>query len=282
MTHQSMNNMNRIIFYFFLFTCLITLLSSCEKSDSIDLYGARPVVQGYLSAGDSISIEITKEIPIGSADTIAEPLTGLDILISTGGQSIALIETQPGIYTSNQKIISELTYTLEFEYGGKLVTAHTTVPTPPVDFAMSASELAIAQIVFGGGGFPGGFSGLPDPVLLTWTNTDQSYYLTSYINTDTIQVPIFSGGPNFRGRGRIAFNPPTQGISAQIQPFQLEYYGLYHIGLLHVQPEYAALYENNNQLSSINIAPPPTNIENGLGIFTGYAQTTLNLLVKKQ
>ncbi|MGB3531606.1 MAG: hypothetical protein WBB35_19785, partial [Saprospiraceae bacterium] len=84
------------------------------------------------------------------------------------------------------------------------------------------------------------------------------------------------------GRGRIAFNPPTQGISAQIQPFQLEYYGLYHIGLLHVQPEYAALYENNNQLSSINIAPPPTNIENGLGIFTGYAQTTLNLLVKKQ
>ncbi|MGB3528952.1 MAG: DUF4249 family protein, partial [Saprospiraceae bacterium] len=163
--------MNRIIFYFFLFTCLITLVSSCEKSDSIDLYGARPVVQGYLSAGDSISIEITKEIPIGSADTIAEPLTGLDILISTGGQSIALIETQPGIYTSNQKIISELTYTLGFEYGGKLVTAHTTVPTPPVDFAMSASELAIAQIVFGGGGFPGGFSGLPDPVLLTWTNT---------------------------------------------------------------------------------------------------------------
>lgn len=262
-----------------LFVVLIS--SSCEKSNTIDDYTARPVVEGYLSAGDSISIKITKEILLGSSDTVAEPITGLKITISMDNQVIPLTASDSGIYTSPVKIVAEKMYTLKFDYSGSIITAHTTVPKLPEDYSLSVNELKITQIVFGGGGPPsGGIPTFPDPVVATWTNSDQSFYLTSYINTDTIQNPIFSGGPAFLGRGRLVFNRPTQGTNTQIESRQFQYYGLYKVYLLHVQPEYAALYENSGT-SSINLAAPATNIENGLGIFTGYAGIALNLLVRK-
>jgi hypothetical protein len=85
----------------------------------------------------------------------------------------------------------------------------------------------------------------------------------------------------FGGRNRPPlFNQPTRLSGAEIETPRIQYYGYHDILLLHVQPEYAALYENNGS-NSLNLAPPPTNIENGLGIFTGIASDTLRLLVKK-
>ena len=60
----------------------------------------------------------------------------------------------------------------------------------------------------------------------------------------------------------------------------LTQFGTYRIIVYRVNPEYAALYETAGT-SSISIASPPSNIENGLGIFTGVSSDTVYLEVIK-
>ena len=54
----------------------------------------------------------------------------------------------------------------------------------------------------------------------------------------------------------------------------LQQFGDHRVIVYRVNPEYAALYESASN-SSLNISEPPTNINNGLGIFTGISSDTL-------
>ena len=96
---------------------------------------------------------------------------------------------------------------------------------------------------------------------------------------ETSPEAVFGGTIKFGGRRPPVFNRLTQSNAAEIESRRIEYYGNHLVLLMHVQPEYAALYEENGN-SSLNLSPPPTNIDNGLGIFTGFAADTLKLLVK--
>ena len=58
------------------------------------------------------------------------------------------------------------------------------------------------------------------------------------------------------------------------------HYGTHQIIVYRVNPEYAALYESSGN-STLSLAQPPTNVENGLGIFTGVSSDTLYLEVEK-
>lgn len=264
----------------FLFLIYVFSLAGCDVSDPLSDYEARPVVEAYLTGGDTIHILVTKEILLGSADTIAETINGLTPVVRVDTEIIPLQNTGEGIYSAPAIILEEKEYTLEFEYGGHVIHATTTIPSKPKGFAMSVDELTISPIVFGGG-FPGSRPTFPDPVKLTWINEDQSYYLSAFKNTEDSPESIFDGQLVFGGRNRPPlFNQPTRLSGAEIETPRIQYYGYHDILLLHVQPEYAALYENNGS-NSLNLAPPPTNIENGLGIFTGIASDTLRLLVKK-
>ncbi|MEP7323987.1 MAG: DUF4249 family protein [Saprospiraceae bacterium] len=256
----------------------ISLIIQCTKVDTIADLEPRAVVEAYLGAGDSISIQVFQEIPFGSTDTLGVPITGLNIKITVNNNSFQLHDADSGVYTSPTIILENQTYTLEFTYKDKKVTAFTTIPEYPKGFQISVHEITRAPL--GPGSFGGGGFGLPEPVDLTWTNPDQSFYLSAYRNIELAPEAINGGIIQFGRRFRLRFNEPTQGTSAQIQPFQFEYYGRHDILLMHVLPEYAALYENTGN-SSLNLDPPQTNITNGLGIFTGFAADTMELLVKK-
>lgn len=255
--------------------------AACDKGPSLDELEPRAVVEAYLSAGDSIQIMVTEEIPFGSqTDTLADPIDGLSISLEAENKSILLTNRGLGLYSSPEQIKEGKKYTLQFVYNGKSVSAYTTIPSKPQNFSLSVTELTITPFSFGGG-FPGTRPTFPDPVRLTWINDDQSYYLSAFKNIETTPESIFDGQLVFGGRNRPpSFNRPTQLSGAEIETPRIQYYGVHDILLMHVQPEYAALYETNGN-SSLNLAAPPTNIENGLGIFTGYAADTLKLLVKK-
>jgi len=60
----------------------------------------------------------------------------------------------------------------------------------------------------------------------------------------------------------------------------LAFFGNYKIIIYKVNEEYVNLHENISQ-SSLNLTEALTNIENGLGIFTGINSTTLTLEVAK-
>jgi len=57
-------------------------------------------------------------------------------------------------------------------------------------------------------------------------------------------------------------------------------FGTYQIIVFRVNPEYAALYESSSN-STLSLEEPPTNIVNGLGIFTGVSSDTLYLEVSE-
>ena len=61
---------------------------------------------------------------------------------------------------------------------------------------------------------------------------------------------------------------------------QLQQFGLHRVVIYRVNPEYAALYETAGS-STLSITAPPSNIENGRGIFTGVSSDTLYFEVKK-
>jgi len=57
-------------------------------------------------------------------------------------------------------------------------------------------------------------------------------------------------------------------------------FGTYQIIVFRVNTEYAALFDSSVG-SSLSLEEPPSNIVNGLGIFTGLSSDTLYLEVTK-
>ena len=120
---------------------------------------------------------------------------------------------------------------------------------------------------------------MPDPVKLTWTNGDNSYYMVVIENMETAPIAINDYGDKLPP-GRFFRNAPTQTNQYEIQSMQFQYYGRHRLILYHLNADYAALY-NDTGNSSQNLTNPTTNIENGLGIFTGINADTLLLNVIK-
>lgn len=60
----------------------------------------------------------------------------------------------------------------------------------------------------------------------------------------------------------------------------LTQYGRHQVIVFRVNHEYAALYQSTGS-STLSLTQPPTNIQNGLGIFTGVSSDTLYFEVTK-
>jgi hypothetical protein len=108
---------------------------------------------------------------------------------------------------------------------------------------------------------------MPDPITVSWTNADASYYLIVVNVTDSDPDPI--NDVEDENRPDFAFRKePNQSSETELSSRDFQYYGNHSIELYHLNPDYAALY-NSNSTSSQNLTNPITNVENGLGIFTG-------------
>jgi hypothetical protein len=92
-----------------------------------------------------------------------------------------------------------------------------------------------------------------------------------------------SGGPFGGGNANAARqfrSSPAQNNSTELAGPNFGYYGRYDVILYRINAEYASLYSENGS-SSINLSQPYTNVNNGLGIFTGLAADTLRITVTK-
>ncbi|TAE45333.1 MAG: DUF4249 family protein, partial [Bacteroidetes bacterium] len=162
-------------------------------------------------------------------------------------------------------------YTLNFMYRGNLVSAETIIPSKPQNLKASESSIVITPFD-PGGGFGGGLPEFPDPIALTWDNPDQEYHVVVVANIESDPDPINEDQEeDFRPVFR---NEPDQTNTYEVGFQSFEYYGNHRIVLFHILPEYAALYDNTGN-SSQNLSTPSSNVENGLGIFTGMHSDTL-------
>jgi hypothetical protein len=130
------------------------------------------------------------------------------------------------------------------------------------------------------GSFTGGMPEMPDPVKTNWSNPENDYYLVVVENTEENPAVINDFGGN-NPPARLFRNEPTQTNSYDIRAQQFQYYGKHRIILFHINPEYSSLYKDSGTTSQ-NITTPPTNVTNGLGIFTAIHSDTLFLDVIKK
>ena len=249
---------------------IICSLFACKKDNNSDSDYARPVVQGYLVPGEAIKVEVYYQKYLEDTITYGYPITGLKLNISDGTNTITLTESKEGTYTyANTSFVADKkTYTLNFAYNDQTISAQTTVPDKPIGFTASNTEQYVPVMTASD---PETFV----PVTFNWINTNTSYYLMAFKNTETNPDQLSSR--NFR-----AYHDSEE-LVGQVSTWATRqmtftHKGNYRIKLFHINKEYSDAL-NNSGGSSLNLTTPYTNVVNGLGIFTAMQADSLNLKV---
>jgi len=260
------------------FILFLIAINACDSTTQVDVKSDTVVVDAYLFAGqgiDSIKVSLSNA---ASDTTDFETLDNLTIRISDGNQSVELVPIGGGYYQKLDFIIqTETNYELSFEYKETTISATTYIPAKR-EATISATSITVAQITQGQP--PSGTP--PDPIEIIWDNPENEYYyvLTQNIeeNPESINTAFGNGGA---GR-RFSFitEPQIMDVYNLDTRRDIQQFGTHEVIVFRVNPEYAALYETSGTTSN-NLVQPPTNIENGLGIFTGVSSDTLILEVIK-
>lgn len=263
-----MTNSVKIIAVFF----LVTVLASCKKETQE--FTDSPVIEAYLETGKPMSVKITRQIPFSDGVTYSDDdVNNLFVNVTYNNTLHLLKPIGSGQYVDSTLIVTEGAYfNLGFAFNKKQVTAYTSIPLKPQNITQSVTTYSLTKFVAGSGPPTGGFT-QPDPVKITWTNTDNSYYLVIVENIETTLDPIRDFGNNTPPGNRFK-KTPTTSADIEIRAQEFQYYGTHRIIIFHVLPDYATLY-NTTSSSSQNLTNPSTSITNGYGIFTGLNSDTV-------
>ncbi len=268
---------------------------SCTTTNDVVAPGDKPVIQAYLAPGQRISMTVFTEIPYSGsdADSTETPILGLAIRVSDNtGKVFVLADQGNGTYLSaaTEKVGAAGTvYTLEFGYNGRVVKGSTTIPAKPENFTLSRTFLLRTKIDLSGGGFPGGGGGGPfggnvednTPIEATWNNpNNENFFLAAELTTPNAD-PIITLPAGRELPGRRFVNEPVTNASSNLNIQSFEYFGTYNVILYRVGVEYVALYQSSGTTTQ-NLSTPPSNISNGLGIFTGVNADTVALQIVPQ
>ena len=256
----------------------IIINSSCEDISDFDPGESKPVVEAFLYEGESVDdIYLKKTSPLNTpSKSDPEIISDAILTISSNGQDFILspINDQPGRYAYDGNDLSVNIgddYFLTFEYEDMIISSTTTIPSEPEGLDISPESIIIPRInsISDLRYFRESFQKTID---VTWNNTDGSYY---YLVIENIEDSPQSIDPtDILGGLGINFEfttSPTQENVLQLRPLiHYTQYGTHKVKIYHVNEEYALLYETSTQ-DSRDLNEPYTNINNGLGIFSGFS-----------
>ena len=274
-------------FYFLLISIAVI---SCAKEDTVIAnVNESVVVLAYLYADTPVdSIRVTKTIPYTNEGAL-EVVDDLSITLSTEDEDIILESIGNGYYRNLSHIIQqEMAYSLYFEYNGKTISSQTYIKSS-VEVSLSRSEIEIDKVEIqtggpGGGGGPG--EQMDDEVVdIFWQNENNDYYFVVIENIEDEPEYVnefFQNLENDEDRPQRIFRtePEIMDTYSINSRRELQTYGTYEIIVYRLNTEYAALY-NSVGSSTLSIEEPPSNITNGLGIFTGVTAHKLLLEVNE-
>lgn len=253
---------------------LLLVVISCGKSGVAE-FSKDPVVTCYLLPGQHVRVALGEKTPYDdNGETVYPDLNSLTVRIKTGGVFIELTPMGNGVFSDTSGMIdvqADSTYILDFDYYGETIGATTVIPAKPSGVTQSLTTLEMAQIdpdEF----FPGE---MPDPVIIGFDNEEESFYMVTIQSLDTTQPAIFADSvPEYS----IISTMPVTDTIIRIEPMRIPYFGMNRIILYHINEEYSQFFMQPASTTQ-NYQDPPTNIENGLGIFTGINTDTLYLNV---
>ena len=268
--------------------CVFTNLS-CEDIPDFNQYEVKPVVEAFISEGEPVDdIYLKKTVPFNKeSDTDSNFISDAIITINGNGQNYILspVKDQPGRYLYDGNDFSVNVgeeYFLSFEYENRIISSTTTIPKKPEGIDLSPKSIYIPAI--------NSLSDLRNfretfqkTINITWDNSDGSYY---YLLIENIENNPQSIDPtDVLGGLGINFEfttSPTQENFIELRPLiHYTQYGTHKATIYHVNEEYALLYETSTQ-DSRDLNEPFTNINNGLGIFSGFSSREVFFEVIRQ
>jgi len=254
-------------------------LISCDTEEVQLAFNNIPVVESYLITTKPVSIQITRKTPYDTNVALSDDnLDLLQVKVLYNDQIRLIPSVGNGEYKDATFFPQEgVTYKLEFLFNKQTVSSSTEILSKPENLKQSVTQITMPSIDFSTR--PPTRPAMPDPVKLTWTNNDNSYYMVVIENMETAPTAINDYGDRVPPV-RSFRNAPTQTNQYEIPSMQFQYYGRHRLIVYHLNADYAALY-NDTGNSSQNLTNPTTNILNGLGIFTGINADTLLLNVLK-
>lgn len=269
-------------------------LFSCEN-DAIYTPDERFVLQAYLYASESlVKVSVKNAVPLTVADSVGEPINDAVITLYKNNIAYPLVsasDTGTYYYPADDLVIETGdVFSIEATVGDETATGTTTVPGPPEGVVMSLETIELPEIDLTGGMGMGVMRELMETMNTVelevfWDNPDNELHFVVVENAEADQQSIF---PDVEGRfgragSRGAFrriSRPTRENFYQINFSEITYWGKYVVKVYRVNQEYADLYENLEQ-DSRDLNEPPTNIKNGLGIFSAFHSQSVYFEVKK-
>ncbi len=263
----------------------VCLLPACNSnpvdSESADLV----VIEAFLFAGEPIDdIRLTASVPL--SDTIAPPVVNdADIVLIKNGMTYALGPSgEDGYYHYPEADLTVETgdlFRIEVSHFGRVAAGETVVPEPPVNVAIDGDTLSAPEIVIGGRG-GGGFDFAGAQLATTWDNPNELLHFVVVEGLEDDAEAIFPEQLQQRlGRFRFISQPTTDTLYS-INLLLLRDLGPHEVKVYRVNEEYNDLYENRAQ-DSRDLNEPPSNISNGLGVFSAFnSQSVLFVVVREE
>ncbi|MDX1638089.1 MAG: DUF4249 family protein [Balneolaceae bacterium] len=255
---------------------ILLILAQCNPVTEPTGSEQIPVVEGYLFSDESVQqIRLSLMIPLTASDTIPEPVNDAEVVVKHQGERYPfnLAPGDSGVYRytgSDFTVFPGDTFELEVEMNSGNISSKTGVPPAPDSVKVSSdvvyvnSDLSFFELV----------QNLPEPEI-TWHNPGDRYYYVLVENIEEHPQPIIDSenAPGFNGGpfgGAFSFRTtPTNGDSYSVD-LRGGYYGKHRVTVYSVNRDYVNLYEEREQ-DSRRLNEPPSNITNGLGIFTSFS-----------
>lgn len=249
------------------------MMNGCENKENIE-FTDWPIIEAYLHDGYSFGLKVSRQVPfLEDAPYSEDDIDDLTITVTFNDSDYVLHSTGEGEYADTLlPLVAHGSYTLSMMFNSREVTAYTYIPEKPEGYTQSATSISVARMDSTSTPISGGMD-MPDPIDMTWENSDDSYYLLVIENIEDTLDPIRDFGDEDPPEN-IFRKQPTTSTSERVGPMEFQYFGTHRLILYHVLPDYAALYEGNSN-SSQSLENPSTSISNGYGIFTGLNSDTL-------
>ena len=249
-------------------------LFSCSQENTTPPFEDIPVVEGYLHAGKSPEIKISRQVAY-SNDTvsISDSLDSLFVKMFDGSQFYDLYPIGEGVYTNPMITVDPLdSFEVELYFNNKKIFAKTTIPQKPTNFLSSTSNVFVSDDIL--------TLNNPDEIQFSWDNSDGSYYYILIENIDSNPAPVFDND-NALSINQLFKMSPTLSDSYSMKTRRFSSYGHHRIVLFHINPDMAALYLDSDNTSQ-NISNPSSEIANAYGIFSGINSDTIYVNVLPQ
>lgn len=267
-------------------TALLTI--ACEDVPDYEMQ-SEPVIEAFLYADDPVDdIILKKSNPYNEDDNgQTNYITDAEVILYHGSDSYRLTpkpgETGRYEYTYDDlKINVGDTYKIEFEHEGETVHAETVIPPLPQNASISQEEIDIPLIDTPQElrDFTESFE---ETIDITWDNENGDYYylLIENLEEHPEYINQLDALSDIVGNFEYTSLPTQSTIFSLRATVHYNQFGLHRVTLFHVNDEYARLYESTSQ-DSRDLSEPFTNVENGMGIFTGFSSTSFYFEVLKK